>query len=432
MKHLDYLRLAIPLVISTITQPILGAVDTAVVGHLNNSVYIGGVAIGTVIFNTIYWLFGFLRVSTSGFTAQADGRGSEKDLTLSFLRPFLLAVLIGSSIIILQYPVKMVVSSLYGDSREVLNSALSYFEILVWGAPFVLISYVNIGWLMGKRLIRETLFLQISTNVLNIFLDVMFVIFLGFNVRGVALATLISQIYGFIVGFIIIYKSLDGMEILKFIPEAIHLKALKKIFTVNSDLMIRTICLLTMTNIFMKQSAEFGKDLLAANAILFQIQYIISYFFDGFANASSIFAGRFKGAGDKKSLDSVIAISNLYSLIIAILTATIMIVAGDKIFGLFTDLNQIIDLCIDYKIWLIIFPFSIGYGLILYGLYTGCTLTGPVRNSLLAALGVFMLIRSVAIPMIGNHGLWLAFILFSLTRSLYLYMSRKKLFLNIE
>lgn len=424
MRHRDYLKLAIPLMISTITQPILGAVDTAVVGHLNDTRYIGGVAIGAVVFNTIYWLFGFLRVSTSGYTAQADGMQSREALQLAYLRPIILAGVISVLIILGQWFLGEAVQWIYKSDEQALIHAMTYFKILIWGAPFVLIGYVNLGWLMGDKRIKETLFLQISANILNIVLDVLFVIYLDMKVAGVAYATLISQVYAFILGTALIYRHLDIKGISM---QRIQLSSLKQVMLVNSDLMIRTICLLAMTNLFMSQSAKFGSEVLAANAVLYQVQYLISYLLDGFSNASSIFAGRYKGAQDSGGFEKLIKLSGGYALSLAALSSVGILLVGDSLFNLFTNLREVIDICLQYKIWLVVFPFSIAHGMIYYGLFTGSTQTASVRNSMILSLMVFALVLYVAVPKWGNHGLWLAFILFSLCRSIYLIGASKRL-----
>ena len=196
LSHKNFLAIAIPFTLSTVTQPLLGAVDAAVVGRLESAAYIGGVAIGTVIFNTLYWLFGFLRVSTSGFSAQSLGTHNDDDRYFAYFRPVAVALMISAVFILLQYPIIHGAMAIYKPDPEVARHAVIYFNILIWGAPFVLIGYVNLGWLMGRKRVKETLFLQVSTNVINIILDILFVWVFKMEVAGVAWATLISQTYG--------------------------------------------------------------------------------------------------------------------------------------------------------------------------------------------------------------------------------------------
>ncbi len=420
MTHKSYLSLAIPLILSTVTQPLLGAVDTAIIGRLDNSAYIGGVAIGAVIFNTIYWLFGFLRVSTSSFSAQSYGSRKESDTYYAYFRPLMIAGSVGLFFVVFQGLLAKLAILIYNPDSEVIEYAMAYFKILIWGAPCVLIGYVNIGWLMGRKHIKETLFLQISGNVMNIVLDAVFVLYFKLGIAGVAYATLISQSYAFLIGTGMIFTKIEVLKIRNYLNELVDGNAIKDMMRVNRDLMIRTTCLLIMTNLFMTKGSELGTDILAANAILFQVQYIISYIFDGLSNASSIYTGKSVGERNEEVFNSVISISNFYTVVFCFLLSGISLVFQNTIIGLFTNIESVIVLCKTYFIWIAIFPYVVGVGMVYYGIYTGSTFTGPVRDSLIIALGVFVLTYVLVIPKLGNHGLWLAFILFSLTRSIVL------------
>ena len=420
MTHKSYLSLAIPLILSTVTQPLLGAVDTAIIGRLDNSAYIGGVAIGAVIFNTIYWLFGFLRVSTSSFSAQSYGSRKESDTYYAYFRPLMIAGSVGLFFVVFQGLLAKLAILIYNPDSEVIEYAMAYFKILIWGAPCVLIGYVNIGWLMGRKHIKETLFLQISGNVMNIVLDAVFVLYFKLGIAGVAYATLISQSYAFLIGTGMIFTKIEVLKIRNYVNELVDGNAIKDMMRVNRDLMIRTTCLLIMTNLFMTKGSELGTDILAANAILFQVQYIISYIFDGLSNASSIYTGKSVGERNEEVFNSVISISNFYTVVFCFLLSGMSLVFQNTIIGLFTNIENVIVLCKTYFIWIAIFPYVVGVGMVYYGIYTGSTFTGPVRDSLIIALGVFVLTYVLVIPKLGNHGLWLAFILFSLTRSIVL------------
>lgn len=418
--HRSYLGLAVPFIVSTITQPLLGAVDTAVIGRLDDPAYIGGVALGAVIFNTLYWIVGFLRVSTSGFAAQSLGSLNERDKYFAYFRPVMIALVIGAAIIGLQSGIRTAALWIYNPQPNVAPNVIEYFDIVIWGAPLVLTGYVNLGWLMGRKLVRETLILQISTNALNIILDLIFVLVMEWGVAGVAWATLIAQTYGLAVGLYIVSRKLKINRLAQWRTDLLEKQAMKRIMTVNSDLMIRTLCLLTMTNMFMAKSSQLGVKILAANAVLFQVQYMAAYFFDGLANASSVFAGKSAQERNPAEFEKTVRITTGYTAALALaLTAAIALGRNDLLL-LFTDLPDVLALCREYMVWLIIFPPVIGLGLVYYGLFTGATYTGPVRNSLIVALAVFIGAYFSAAPWWGNHGLWLSFILFSLTRSVYL------------
>lgn len=427
ITHMEYLSLAIPFTISTLTQPLLGAVDTAVVGRLGSPAYIGGVAIGTVIFNTLYWLFGFLRVSTSGLSAQSLGSANSDDRYNSFFRPQVIAMIMGLLFVILQLPILKTAVHLYKADADVTRHAVTYFTILIWGAPFVLIHYVNLGWLMGRKRVRESLFLQISANVLNILLDLLFVLVFRWEVAGVAWATLISQTYAFVLGMVLISRRIELKSFFRFRSQVLEFGAMKRMMAVNANLLIRTVCLLTMTNMFTARGSSFGADILAANAILFQIQYIVAYFFDGLSNASSVFAGKSVGEGDPAAFNRIVAVSHLHAAWLCVCSALFLALLQAPIIRCFTDLAPIIALCSDYMVWLVAFPIVMGIGLVYSGFYTGATYTAPVRKSLLVALLVFVIAYHTAIPLWGNHGLWLAFILFSFFRSGVLLLYKKEL-----
>lgn len=422
MNHRAYLALAIPLTISTMTQPLLGAVDTAVVGQLPDPAYIGGVAVGTLIFNTLYWVFGFLRVSTSAFAAQANGASDPVQEVLALSRPFALALIVGLIFILLQWPIEYAALSLIAPESDVSQFAAEYFRIRIWGAPFTLMNYVILGWLMGMAKIKESLFLQVMMNVLNMILAILFAHVFSFAVKGVAIATLISEMTAFLIGVMIVWKALPFKWKVPSVQSLIDTESMKKMFHVNKDLFIRTICLLVVINMFTAKGASFGTEFLAANAVLFQIHYIMAYFFDGFANASSILVGKAVGSNDEKLYKKALTLSWQWSLIIALIIASTYGLFQEQIIGLFTNLSSVIELSSKYGTWLIIYPIVACFGLVIYGVFTGATEIAPVRNSMFYAMIVFIIVQITVTPVWHNHGLWLAFIVYTIGRSAFLVM----------
>ncbi|MER2254424.1 MAG: MATE family efflux transporter [Psychrobacillus sp.] len=422
MNHRTYLTLAIPLTISTMTTPLLGAVDTAVVGQLPAPAYIGGVAVGTLIFNTLYWVFGFLRVSTSAFAAQANGASDPDQGVLALSRPFLLAVIVGLLFILLQWPIEHAALLVISPDADVSRFAVEYFRIRIWGAPFTLMNYVILGWLMGMAKIKESLCLQILTNVLNMLLAILFVHVFSFDVQGVATATLIAEVTAFILGVFIILKASPFKWKMPSIQVLMDTNSMKRMFNVNKDLFIRTICLLVVINMFTAKGASFGTEFLAANAVLFQIHYIMAYFFDGFANASSILVGKAVGSNDKELYKKILTLSRQWSVITAVTIASLYALFQEQVIGLFTNLPDVIELSLTYGVWLIIYPFVACFGLVLYGVFTGATEIAPVRNSMIYAMIVYIIIQITATPIWHNHGLWLAFIIYTMGRSGFLVM----------
>ncbi|WP_282033163.1 MATE family efflux transporter [Metabacillus indicus] len=420
MNHRAYLMLALPLIASTITTPLLGAVDTAVVGQLPDSSYIGGVAVGAVLFSTLYWLLGFLRVSTSGFTAQAHGAKDEEEIAASFIRPFIAACVMGVLFVLLQEPIIKLAMSFIGPSEQVEEHAITYIGIRIWGAPFALMNYVILGWLMGLSKIKLAFYLQVGMNMVNISLDFLFVFGFSWNVSGVAAATLIAEAAAALAGLLYIMKRHRRLLKLSGLMAAAGLSPILNMMAVNRDLLLRTVCLLIMINLFTRFGASFGTDVLAANAILIQIHYMMAYFFDGFANASSILSGKAVGEKDKEGFERVLTLSCQWSLLAACLITAVYFFVKDWAIGLFTILPDIADLTSYYGSWLLLYPLSACAGLVVYGVFTGATSVVFVRNSMIQSLAVYLFMLWLLLPVFGNHGLWIAFIGFSLCRTLFL------------
>lgn len=431
MTHKAYLLLALPLIASTITTPLIGAVDTAVVGQLPDSAYIGGVAVGAILFNTMYWLLGFLRVSTSGFTAQAHGSMDEEALALSFVRPFIAAGLMGLLFIFLQQPIAQLAMTIIDPSAQVQEHAETYIIIRIWGAPFALINYVVLGWLMGLSKIKIAFYLQAGMNVSNICLDLLFVFGFSWNVAGVAAATLISEIAAAAAGLAYILKSQRKLLYLQNLKKMFYAASFMKMLTVNRDLFLRTICLLIMFNLFTKYGASYGTDVLAANAILIQIHYIMAYFFDGFANASSILTGRSLGAKDREGFKKILSLSWQWSVYAALLITLAYFFVKDSAISLFTQIAAVAELSSLYGNWLFLYPLSACAGLVIYGVFTGATQVAHVRNSMFQSLIIYLLFLWVFLPLYGNHGLWAAFLAFSFCRSVFLMLYVPRLRRNL-
>ena len=418
----QYLKLAIGFTLSTLTTPLLGSVDTAVVGQLTNPSYIGGVALGGTIFNTIYWILGFLRVSTSGYSAMAYGSKDKKEQTLTLFRPMIVSIIIGLLFLLFQDTILWSATHFYNSTPEIMENMQKYYKILIWGAPFVLTNYSILGWIMGRRKIKECIILQFLTNLINIALDIYFVNELNLKVEGVAYATLIAQIFTTLLSFIIIFfkKNKDELEIIKNIKN-IQLKEILDVKTVNTDLIIRTICLMIVTNIFMEQGSLYGAVVLAANSILFQIQYLISYIFDGISNANSVFIGNSIGEKNSMKISWTIKKAKKMCFVVSIILITIILFFGNGLISLFSNNQEVILTAIKFKIWLLIFIPSISVGLVFYGIFTGGANTKFVRNSMLQSLFLFFIIYMICITHLKNHGIWLSFVVFSLGRSVFLY-----------
>ncbi|MBM7653571.1 putative MATE family efflux protein [Neobacillus cucumis] len=290
-----------------------------------------------------------------------------------------------------------------------------------------MMNYVILGWLMGMAKIKESLFLQVLMNVLNMILAILFVHVFSFAVKGVAAAALIAEIIATIVGLVIIIKASPFVWKFPSFQKLIDTQSMKKMFNVNKDLFIRTISLLVVINMFTAKGASFGTDLLAANAVLFQIHYIMAYFFEGFANATSILVGKAVGSNDKELYEKTLTLSKKWSVIIAFVIACIYGLFQKQIFALFTNLPSVIELSVTYGKWLILYPFAACFGLVIYGVFTGATEIAPVRNSMIFAMIVYIFLQMTITPIWHNHGLWLAFIVYTIGRSGFLVMYTPRL-----
>lgn len=423
LTHKDYLKIAFPFIVSTVTQPLLGAVDTAVIGKLGFAEMIGGVAIGTVIMNTMYWLFGFFRVSTTGQSAIALGKGDHQEQANSLFRPFILALAVGCMFILLQSLIWSGAQWVIEPEALVAENAKVYFDILIFGAPFVLLNYTIIGWLMGQAKAKETLYTQVFGNVLNIVLDVVFVMYFDMGVAGVAYASLIAQVTTFAIGMTLVMRTCQFSVFDALKKSNIGQKDLKVIMSSNVDLLLRTVCILIFFNMMARIGSQLGADTLATNAILMQVTFLISYMFDGVANASSVFAGKAVGQKSPQLLDRVIKLNTQWTTGFIIALTVFTFVFHYQIVLLFTSIPELIEMYSGLSLWLLVFPLVAGYGLTFYGIFTGTGTTRPVRNSSFITLVVFLVVQHLAVNLWGNHGLWLAFTLFYVGRFVFLYPS---------
>lgn len=414
----EYAAMLLPFILSTVTQPLIGAVDTAVMGRLSAPSYIAGVAVGAVIFNTLYWLLGFLRVGSTGFSAQALATGDAEAAWKAFLLPGIMALLLGTLILLCRDAVfsgAMFLLRLDPAAREV---AGIYYDILIWTAPLTLLNYAILGWLMGQARIRASLLMQIGGNAVNMLLDLLFVSLFGWGVPGVAAASVLACLFATITGLVAMRDSLPPLPAP--LPSLVRVGEMLRMARVNGNLFLRTVCLLTQTNIFMITTASFGTLTISANAVILQIMLIFSYVFEGIANTSSVFAGKAAGQGCTAILERTRRLTLHWSLA-ALLGMTLIYALGHTpLLRLFTDLPEVLAAAERYADWGICFPACAALGLTYYGLFTGSSLTRPVFLSTLQALVAFCLAWLAFVPFWGNHGLWGAYLIFYAGRSFFL------------
>lgn len=408
----DILRLAIPNIISNITVPLLSMVDMAIVGHLQFEVYIGAIAIAVIIFNLMYWSFSFLRMGTSGFSAQAYGAENSTESGTILLRSLLIGLIAGLLIIILQYPIFEIAFKLIKADPEIKIYAGHYFYIYIWAAPAVLGMYAFSGWFVGMQDARTPMYIAIAINIINISLSFLFVYGFRMNIEGVALASTIAQISGFSISFIVwFYKYSNIRKQLDFSRLKVF-EAYLPFFRVNADIFLRTLLLIAVTTFFTTISARMGALVLAANALLMQLFTLFSYIMDGFAYAAEALTGRFIGAKQQFKLDRLIksifgwgfAFVSIFTLIYALFTESIL--------GILTDKTEVIAICRQYEIWVLVIPIA-GFSAFLWdGIFIGATASRQMRNSMLVAAASFFVIYYSLQSLWGNNALWLAFIVY--------------------
>ena len=427
LTNREYLGLTVPFMLSTMTQPLMGAVNTAVMGQLPDPKYIAAVSLGAILFNNLYWLFGFLRVSTTGYAAQAFGAADRELGTLAFFKPLVLALLISLACIVFQKPILESYLAMIGAAPEVNALCREYYYILIWGAPLVLGNYVALGWLMGQTRVRASVFMQVSMNVLNMALSIWFVFGLHMDIVGVAFATLLSQLYGGVLSVVLMYyygdfdyKNLPWGELLDW-------RTFIGMLKVNVNLMIRTACLLTVNNIIAAVGASFGTVVLAANAVLLQLKDIMSYLIDGMANGAAIFSGRAVGAKSGAGLDAAIRMTFKWLVVLAAMLMGVYAAGNEFFIRLFTNIDEVVAMAMTYNVFVLFYPVCAGIGMVLYGVFCGATRTAPVRNMMLLALAVFYLLQWQLVPQIGNSGLWLALLGFMAAQSVILLYYLKSL-----
>lgn len=418
--HARVWGLAGPIILSNLSTPLLGAVDTAVVGHLPDPAYIGGVAVGAVIFNFLYWGFGFLRMGTTGFSAQAFGAHDHDELRATLARALLLAAALGVLLILLQVPIGWLAFTLFDASAEVERLAHDYYAIRIWSAPAALANYAMLGWLLGTGRAGSVMALQIGLNGINIVLDLLFVLGFGWGVEGVALASLIAEVCAALWGAMIIARVLrrtGGNWDAKLIRAPGRLLAL---FRVNRDILIRTLCLLAAFSYFTAESAKMGDDLLAANAILLQLMTFTAYGLDGFAHAAEVLAGNALGGRSRRAFRSAVRVSTLWAGFLAGGISLLYLLAGQGLVNLFTDIESVRASTDPYLLWVAVAPILSVWSFQLDGIFIGATRTAAMRNAMALSLVIYLAACWLLIPWLDNHGLWLAMMIFMIARAVTL------------
>lgn len=426
----EILRLAIPNIITTLTVPLLGMVDLAIVGHMGSSVYIGAIALGTMIFNMIYWNFGFLRMGTSGFTAQAYGAGQQDEAVHILSRALLIALSAALLLVALQYPIRLLVFRLVQGSAEVESVAARYFHCCIWAAPALLGLYVFKGWFIGMQNARLPMWIAIFMDVSNILLSLFFVFGLHMKIEGVALGTVLAQYAGLAVAIGCWWRYYRGYARF-FSRKALFSKQkMLSFFKVNADIFLRTLCLIAVFTFIPAVGARMGDGYLSANTLLMQFFTLFSYVMDGFAYAGESLVGKYVGAQDGTSMRRVIRALFYWGVSLSACFVAVYAFFGDGLLRLFTDDMQVVAFARRYYMWVLVIPFA-GFAAFLWdGILIGATASKLMRNSMFVATLVFFAVYCGGRSVGGNHALWLAFMCYlvfrGLLQSVFFYRSLRK------
>ncbi|MCK4861878.1 MAG: MATE family efflux transporter [Rhodobacteraceae bacterium] len=420
ITHRRVLNVAIPIVISNATYPILGAVDTGVVGQLGDAVPIGAVGIGAIILSGLYWIFGFLRMGTSGLVAQARGAGDVAETKAIFIRGMIIGITAGAVIFALQIPMFWGAFQIAPASSEVEVLAHDYMSIRIWGAPASISLYAITGWLIAMERTRAVLMLQLWINGVNVALDLWFVLGLDMGVEGVAVATLIAEWTGVMLGLFLCRSIFVGDQWRDWARIFDSVKT-RRMASVSGDIMVRSMLLQASFMAFLFIGAKMGNVTLAANQILLQFVSITAYALDGFAFAAEALVGAALGAKNRIALRRAAILSSQWGLAGAVLLMLVFLLFGPAIIDLMTTAPDVRAEAKSYLWWMVIFPIIGLPSWMFDGVFIGATRTRDMRVAMLQSTAIYVLVLAVLLPILGNHGLWLSLMVFGLARALTLW-----------
>ncbi len=409
----DILSLAIPSIVSNVTVPLLGMADTAIAGHMGDAKYIAAISLGSTAFSMFYWLFSFLRMSTSGLVSQAYG-ANNRGLALDvLLKSSCLGLLVAFLLLVFQRPLFHLVLMLTPAKADVLLPLHSYFSVCIWGAPAILLNYSLHGWFIGHQNTRILMFAALFQNVVNIFFSLLFVYVLGWGIRGVACGTLFGVWSGF---FFLLFHLCNVVKNKK------HARCSKirwvMLFSINRDIFLRTLCLVSVTVYFTRAGSLQQSGVLEANAVLLQFFLLFSFFMDGFANAGEALAGKFYGRKDRLALRQMIANLFAWGGGVALFFSLLYIIGGRGLLGLFTNQQSVLFEASKYQVWIWLLPLLSFSAFLWDGIFIGLTCSRQMLLSMFVAMLFFFFIWFVLHASIGNHALWLAFDAYLLTRGM--------------
>lgn len=412
----EILRIALPAIAANITVPLLGLVDVAITGHLGNAAYIGAIAVGSMIFNVVYWVFGFLRMGTSGMASQAYGRGDTAEALNLLARGLCAGLAVAGAVLVLQRPLLTLALTVIGANADLLPLVNTYFDICVWGAPAMLCLYALTGWFIGMQDTRVTMTASIVQNIVNIVASLTLVYGFGMKIEGVATGTLIAQYAGLLTALAFFVARFGRKIRLIDIREVVRSEALLRFFNVNRNIFIRTLFIVAVNLFFVSAGATHGTMTLAVNTLLMQLFTLFSYVMDGFANAGEALCGKYTGADDHGAFFATVKRLFAWGAALTVAYTAVYALGGSAFLALLTDDSQVLRAAGEYLPWAIAIPAAGVAAFVWDGVFIGTTDTrGMLVSSAVSAL-LFFGIYLLASPTLHNHGLWLAFIAYLLAR----------------
>ncbi len=415
------LRLAIPNVISNISVPLLGLLDIGLMGHMGSQSYIGAIAIGTMIFNFMFWAFGFLRMGSSGFTAQAYGRRDMPEILMILVRSLLLAFIIGVLLIILQIPIGYFSFKLLNAGSEVEKIAAQYFYIRIYSAPATLALYALLGWFIGMQDAKTPLIIAVFVNLINMAYSIFFIKVMGMKADGIALGSMLAQYSGLLLALWMLYKYYGKLFKHFSIQKLKLLKPFLNFLYVNQNIFIRTMLLIFTFTFFTSRSAALGDDILSGNTLLYQFLIFFSYFMDGFAFAAESLVGKYYGAADKMMLKKTVKRLFLWGACICLFFTVFYYFLGRLLLPVLTNNIPSLQIANHYFYWVYLLPIATFAAFLWDGIYIGCTASVAMRNSMIVSvLILFFPLYFLVFKSFGNDGLWLSFLIFLASRGVLL------------
>jgi MATE family multidrug resistance protein len=415
LTHREILTIAIPVMISNVSTPLIGIVDTGVVGQIPNPAYIGAVAVGSLVFSFVFWAFGFLRMGTTGLTAQALGARDSDEMTACLGRALLVAALAGAALISLQWPIRSVAFGLLSGSEEVETLARAYFDIRVWAAPATFANYALLGWFIGLGRTDIGLVLQLVLNLSNMMLDALFVLGFGWDVRGVALGTLLAECLAAAIGLLIATRYLRSIGGRWSWEHLFDSARLRRTIAVNGDIMLRSLALVSVFVWFMSEGAKQGNVILAANAVLMHFISVGAFFLDGLAFSAEALVGRALGAAQRAGLKAAAGMTTIWAAGVAVALSISFATFGAGAIDVLTVDSAAREAARTFLPWAAGAPLLGVWAFQLDGIFIGATRTVDMRNAMLLSLAIFFAAWWALLPY-GNHGLWAALYVHYLAR----------------